>query len=538
MNLIDKYYARLIKKSDLFNEEWYRAESGINPGENAALHYVRGGWKQWNPSERFSNESYFQQNPGVQNKGMCPLIHHLMSGGTTAPQKYRDHAFVQGIRRGISRKYYGELIKKNKDARILVCLQMFYPESWDTILQYLKNLEAYHFDLIVTYQRSILSSDLLPRIRSEYPNANLIEVDNVGFDIGSFYTSIQNVDLDEYDIVFKVHSKGIHRRRLYMYKQLLKRSDWFLYLFEGVLGAGNVHKNIDKLLHDSRCGMIAAGNLIVHDPKHKQNLVKKTLEEYSVVCDVHENYFFVAGTCFAVRAHLMEQFQKQELQFTQSKRGRFSLAHCIERTMCFPAQLNGFEIVGQKACVLKRLLRKAQSWHNENSVEEALLADNRFVLEDEFVYRGIESKKIKRYAIEEMRLGDIKRHWFDGKIYKLTECAPYRYLQGDFDGYSEYCAYHQEHNLPAMSLERFNTLISSIEEKGFDDRYIIVVNEENVIMDGQHRSCVLLNKYGEDHMIKVLKIYIDKQVIRKTLGYLQKHGFCTTILKVVEHLKQ
>ena len=452
------------------------------------------------------------------------------------PQKYRSHACFHGLKRAISRKYYHKIIEKNKDVRILLCLQLFYPESWDAIHQYLKNLEVYNFDLIITYQRELPFADVLPRIRAEYPNASLIEVDNIGFDIGAFYTSLQGQNLDEYDILFKIHSKGIRRRRLYMYKQLFKRSDWFRYLFEGILGAGNVHKTIDRLMHDTQCGMIAAENLIIHDPKHKQNLVRKTLDEYNLECDIPGNYSFVAGTCFAVRANLMKQFQGQDLPFAVSKRGKFSLAHCIERTMCFPAQMNGYKLVGQKACPLKRILRKAQSWYIKNTAEEELLADNRVILDDEFVYRRIESKKIKRYAIEELRLGDIKRRWFDGNIYKLVECAPYRYLQGDHDGYSEYCLYHREHNLPSMSLERFDALISSIDEKGFDDRYIVVVDEDNIICDGQHRSCVLLNKYGEDHVIKVLKIYFDKQLIKKSLRYIKNHGVTATITKIASYI--
>lgn len=454
------------------------------------------------------------------------------------PQKYRAYPYLRGFKREIGRKYYRELIEKNKDAQILVCLQMFYPESWDTIHQYIKNLEAYNFDLVITYQRDLPFADVLPKIRAAYPNAALIEVSNIGFDIGAFYTSLQECDLNKYDIVFKIHSKGIRRRRLFMYKQLFRRSDWFLYLFEGILGAGNVHKTIDRLMTDAQCGMIAAENLIVHDPKHKMNLVRKTLEEHDLECDIPENYTFIAGTCFAVRAKLLKQFQEQNLPFVESRRGKFSLAHCIERTMCFPAQMNGYKIVGQKACALRKKLRNVESGNKKDSVAEKLLADNRFVLDDEFAYRGIEGKKIKRYAIEELRLGDIRRRWFDGKVYRLAECAPYKYLDGNIDGYSDYCAYHKEHNLPAMSLERFNSLISSIQEKGFDDRFIVVVNEDNIIMDGQHRSCVLLKQYGEDHVIKVLKIYHDKQLLLKTLRNLKKHGIRLTISKIAKYLNR
>lgn len=453
------------------------------------------------------------------------------------PQKYRAYPYLRGMKRKISTKNYRDLIEKNQNARILVCLQMFYPESWEIIHQYLKNLEAYNFDLRITYQKDLPFSDVLPKIRTAYPNATLIEVGNIGFDIGAFYTSLQDVDLDQYDIVFKIHSKGIRRRRLFMYGQLFKRSDWFLYLFEGILGAANVHKTIETLMHDPQCGMVAAKNLIIHDPKHKQNLVRKTLAEHDLECNVPENYTFVAGTCFAVRPNLIKQFQEQNLPFIKSRRGRFSLAHCIERSMCFPAQMNDYKIVGMNACPWRQALRKAQSWYKKNDVAKALMEDNRFILEDEFVYRGIEGKKIKRYAIEEVRLGDIKRRWFDGKVYKLTECAPYKYLHGDVSGYTKYCEYHEKRNLPAMSLERFDTLIGSIDEKGFDDRYIIVLNEENIIMDGQHRSCILLNKYGEDYTITVLKIYQDKQLLLKTLRTLKNQGIVSTIKKIVKFLK-
>ena len=58
-----------------------------------------------------------------------------------------------------------------------------------------------------------------------------------------------------------------------------------------------------------------------------------------------------------------------------------------------------------------------------------------------------------------------------------------------------------------MSVERYDKLIKSIEKKGYDNKHLITVDGNNVILDGQHRSCVLYHIHGKDTKIKVLRIY-------------------------------
>lgn len=97
--------------------------------------------------------------------------------------------------------------------------------------------------------------------------------------------------------------------------------------------------------------------------------------------------------------------------------------------------------------------------------------------------------------------------WFDGRVIPLEECAPYQYLCGDTEAYEAYCQYHKEHNLYPMSKERFDGLIRSLEEEGFNERNVIVLNQDlNSVMDGQHRLCYLLKKYGKDYIVPVVRI--------------------------------
>ena len=50
-------------------------------------------------------------------------------------------------------------------------------------------------------------------------------------------------------------------------------------------------------------------------------------------------------------------------------------------------------------------------------------------------------------------------------------------------------------------------LISSMNE-GYDERYMPVIDEYNQILYGQNRCCILMNKYGPEYKVKVLRLYI------------------------------
>ncbi len=73
----------LIKKSDLFDSEYYLAEnedvkkSKIDP----IKHYLKFGWKEGrNPSSEFNGNEYLNKRPDVRVAGLCPLVHYLKFG--------------------------------------------------------------------------------------------------------------------------------------------------------------------------------------------------------------------------------------------------------------------------------------------------------------------------------------------------------------------------------------------------------------------------------------------------------------------------
>ncbi|KAB2791313.1 DUF616 domain-containing protein [Brucella anthropi] len=75
--------ARIVKKSDMFDESWYLEQ---NPDVrdafiNAARHYVRhGAYEGRDPSPSFNSLSYLASNSDVKNAGLNPLVHYIQHG--------------------------------------------------------------------------------------------------------------------------------------------------------------------------------------------------------------------------------------------------------------------------------------------------------------------------------------------------------------------------------------------------------------------------------------------------------------------------
>ena len=120
-----------------------------------------------------------------------------------------------------------------------------------------------------------------------------------------------------------------------------------------------------------------------------------------------------------------------------------------------------------------------------------------------------------KYELVKIKLKDINRGWFDGKIYSLKECSPYRFLQTkDESIYQDYIKKHvdvgyiTDSNAMTYSIERFLNLAKEIENSGYDPhKSVVVIDENNVIVDGLHRCSILLYKNGEEYEIVAVKAF-------------------------------
>ncbi len=422
-----------------------------------------------------------------------------------SPEVYRRRPFLREVRRELAERKFASQITANQHARILVILHLYYQQSWQEIEEYLKNLTHYDFDLIVTFSKGNVDPSVLEQVRS-FPNTRkIILCDNRGFDLGPFFSALREVELDDYDMVFKLQSKSTKRSMLYIYRQLFLRRDWFVSLYEGILGAENAHRTVDILLNREDAGLVAADHLLVEDPLHKRQLIARWAQREG--SSLPEDYRFVAGTCFAVRARCLKALQARSItaeQFvdTASSRG-LSYAHYIERYLCTCVMEQGYTLVGNPTCPIRRALKKPLEALLFRFSSERLLEEN-VLVDPEFFLWQLDNKLIT-YRYETIPVGSLMYSHEDA-LYPFTQCPPYRYLCGDREGYETYCDYHQRMGLPQMTHERFDRLRSSIEANGYDPRHVILVGDRRTIMDGQHRACCICHTFGEEAPIRVLHI--------------------------------
>ncbi len=393
-----------------------------------------------------------------------------------------------------------DVIARNSNVRILVVLHLYYPDAWPVVRMYLENLATYRFELVVTIAEGARLGEVVSNVREFAPSARIIESANAGRDIWPFVSVVNGTDLDDYDIILKLHTKGARRPSMFAYGQVFKRSDWFFNLFDGVLGGKAVHRLVDEL-SSGRAKLCAAENLIVADPPHKQRLVRAFCETRGIRCP--DDYRFVAGSCFAARTEVFKSLKAMRFRvedFESPREGVFSAAHAIERVMCFPAKdaMTGFPVNRRE------YPKETDECARTSSLR--LLADDRVDLDDDFFLRVLEPFHVRRYEIAEARLGDLHRRRGDGSLCHLEECAPFRYLCGDREAYEKYCTENKAETGFAMSPERFESLIASMSQ--YNARAMpVVFGPDNIVMDGQHRCCVLLKRFGRNHVVDILRIY-------------------------------
>lgn len=82
---LDEYEFGLIKKSGLFDKNWYiqQYQSKHNIRENPLSHYLRIGVNLGlNPSPKFNTRYYLKSNPDVANAEINPFIHYVLQGAS------------------------------------------------------------------------------------------------------------------------------------------------------------------------------------------------------------------------------------------------------------------------------------------------------------------------------------------------------------------------------------------------------------------------------------------------------------------------
>ena len=164
--------------------------------------------------------------------------------------------------------------------------------------------------------------------------------------------------------------------------------------------------------------------------------------------------------------------------------------------------------------------------------KEELVNDKRFYIDERNINRLIKEHPVKSYSVRYIKVGMILRKYSHcNNVAPLCQTNVYKYLEGGEDGKKAYEEFRKICNYsPLRSEDIYNNLIEQIENSDYDlHKGAIVVDQYNLILDGMHRSSILLHKYGANHKIQVVQF--------NNVYSIRPDYFLTRIKTVIAYIK-
>lgn len=229
---------------------------------------------------------------------------------------------------------------------ILVHVHIFYINQIDYILNHLSNITL-PYDLYVTLTEH--NKDLEEKIKKFKSDAHIEIVENRGYDVWPFIKILQQVNLDNYSYIIKLHTK---RKFSFWpadigngYRIFLDK--WRKSLYAFLANKKSFNKCIESFNKYPKLGMITSKNMIhsMKDSISVVNYAKKYFPEYVFGLN---DFSFVAGTMFICRTNIMKPFQKMNLTANlfdiPDKKHTTQLAHVLERSFGEAVYFSGYYI--------------------------------------------------------------------------------------------------------------------------------------------------------------------------------------------------
>lgn len=228
---------------------------------------------------------------------------------------------------------------------IFVHVHIYYPEMWSELKDYLKNLEGYSYDLYVTCVEN--HHEMIEDVKAFKPDAKIEIVENKGFDVGPFIHVLNQIKLDDYSYLIKLHTKRDMKEGVILGQHEMSGERWRKYLLS-FLEKQNFEKCLSAFEKDKQLGMCGSFRLI----QKKSRVEKENFASFRNYVEMFnlktKEMRYVAGTMFIVRASLFQKIKDVNLEMndfeTTVRSNKLSLAHALERILCLTVIEQGYKL--------------------------------------------------------------------------------------------------------------------------------------------------------------------------------------------------
>lgn len=238
--------------------------------------------------------------------------------------------------------------------KLFVHVHIYYPNLWNEIKEHLANITI-PYDMIVTFVEN--HPEIEKDILTFKNDTKIMHVPNKGWDIGPFLIALQNISLNDYDYVIKLHTKrdlpGLFSQNdipccCFVKNHLKYKNEWRQELLAFLQNKITFNNCLAAFEKNEKLGMTANFKIIIDQKERDKKVYNEAKELLSRMGYANEDFNFVAGTMFMVRAKLLLpllNIQKYIGEFAETKRQDISVtAHVLERVLGGLVCLQGYTI--------------------------------------------------------------------------------------------------------------------------------------------------------------------------------------------------
>lgn len=185
---------------------------------------------------------------------------------------------------------------------LLVHIHIFYDFLWPELKECLKSIEGYSYDLVITMVED--KEVIRQEVEHSFPNAKVLIVKNIGFNVYPFLCVINDVELSNYSYIIKLHTKrDIPFKDSFFW---FRGNKWRNALLSFVKSKSNFNKAIKKLHSCKNIGMHGPCTAIINnfcDDQNARSLTNQFILEHNLK---RLRYKFVGGSMFIVKSTLLK----------------------------------------------------------------------------------------------------------------------------------------------------------------------------------------------------------------------------------------
>ncbi len=264
--------------------------------------------------------------------------------------------------------------------KLAVILHLYYEDQLPEIIRHLQNLNAANidYDLYITNinnqpEQSVkekFSFCVPPPWRGRlgegenHPSLTFIPTPNNGYDIGPFIDALHHINLNNYDYILKLHTKGkTSPNYTLLNNRRLNNALWGKILWNALLGsAKQIRRNIAVMEQNPQIGMLTARYCLTSEPKfYQKHLPQINRELQKLGFSPMQNFAFPAGSIFLARTEVLKPFLTytiNDFTLTNGKIKEGTLAHIVERLFGAVTITQGYNLAPapHKTYAIARLL--------------------------------------------------------------------------------------------------------------------------------------------------------------------------------------